>query len=213
LKELAGLSDKLGKEFNVRIACNRRFYSSVMSLQERLKKESLFACFFDFTDREKDILAYSGSRKIVDRWGWANSIHVIDLAFFLIGLPQKMNSIQQGSWDVHPSGHTFLGSGMSAQCPFSYFSTWRGGGRWNVEVSTNEGRYKLSPMEELHFCKKNQFQWEKITLVDQDDTNYKPGLYKMVKTVILGNDCQRLATLKQQVEICKVVHKIFGYEN
>ena len=70
----------------------------------------------------------------------------------------------------------------------------------------------MSPLEELQFCKKNQFAWEKIALQDDDDTRFKPGLYKMVKKVLLDKDFSGLPTIADQIRFCGTVDRIFGYE-
>ncbi|MCK5613627.1 Gfo/Idh/MocA family oxidoreductase [Candidatus Pacearchaeota archaeon] len=198
----------------LRIAFNRRFYNSVRKLEEKVvADEGALGCFFDFTDREKDILQNPWSEKVVNRWGWCNALHVIDTAFFLIGEPEEITVLKDGGFDCHTSGSSYAGCGKTKQCLFSYFATWSGGGRWNIEISTKEGRYKLSPVESLVFCRKNQFSWENILLDDQDDEKYKPGLYKMVKSIVFDEDLSQLPSLKDQISMCKLSDRIFGYEN
>ena len=198
---------------NIRIAYNRRFYNSVLQLEKEIEKDGgAIGCFFDFTERKKD-LENNKEKDEMKHWGLANSSHVIDLAFFLVGLPNELSVCRDGSWEFHPSGNVFTGSGRTEKCLFSYFSAWSGGGRWNVEVATKKGRYKLSPLEALSFCKIDQFQWEDIPLNDLDDQKYKPGIYKLVKNVIIDGRCDQLADLDYQIEFCKVVNQIFGYEN
>lgn len=211
--ELEKVRKAAPKGAKIHVAFNRRFYNSVLDLERHIKKdEGVEGCFFDFTDREKDILTNPWSRSVVKRWGWANAAHVIDLAFFLIGKPKAMHVLKSGSFKGLHNGATFVGCGETNQCLFSYFATWKGGGRWNVEISTSRGRYKLSPLEELKFCAKNQFAWEDLAPVDQDDVNFKPGIYKMVKSVILENDARRLPDLSQQIQFSQTIKKIFAYE-
>jgi len=213
LDGLIEIKKQLSSGADLRIAYNRRFFSSVINLGERILEDGgPLACFFDFTDREKDILHVERDKNIVKKWGFANSSHVIDLAFHLIGMPEEINALKAGEWDCHPSGNIFTGSGRTAKCLFSYFSTWSGGGRWNVEVSTIKGRYKLSPLEELRFCKKNQFAWETVPALDDHDKKFKSGLYKMVRSVLIDNNYKELPDLDEQITTCKVINRIFGYE-
>ena len=208
LKELISIKEKLTKDTKVWIAYNRRYYHSVKKLKEILSAEEIKGCFFDFTDREKDILGSQKGKEIKKRWGFVNSSHVIDLAFFLIGSPNEIFCNRSGSFDEHPTGTTFVGHGLSKKSLFSYFATWDGGGRWNVEISTNTGRYRLSPLEKLFFCKKNQFDWIEVE-VKKDD--FKPGLLEMVES-ILNNKNILLPDLNEQITFCKMINKIFGYE-
>ena len=48
--------------------------------------------------------------------------------------------------------------------PFSYHANWESAGRWNIEIMTKKGKYRLSPLEELHFCKLGEISWKKIPL-------------------------------------------------
>lgn len=213
IMELEAMSKAVGTDNNIAVAYNRRFYNSVIQLKSAIEKDGgPLGCFFDFTDREKDVLDNPKSKDVIRRWGFGNSSHVIDTAFYLIGHPVEMSSLRAGSWECHPTGTAFAGSGRTEKCLFSYFATWAGGGRWDVEISTKEGRYKLSPLEELQFCKKNQFSWEKIALQDDDDAKFKPGLYKMVKKVLFDLDFSGLPTIADQIRFCAAVDRIFGYE-
>ena len=189
------------------IAYNRRFFNSVIKLKELIAEDGgAIGCRFDFTEREKDILQSIKSQAVIERWGWCNSTHVIDAAFYLIGMPTEISCERSGSMARHPAGSVFAGSGMSS-CPFSYIATWTGGGRWGIEVSTSRGRYKLCPLEELSFSPKNQFTWEQIEL---DDDQFKPGLLNLTKA-FLADDCSQISSNSDQIKLCKVTDKIFGY--
>ena len=213
LNELKRMKKK-SKGVHIRIAYNRRFCNSVMKLKEKIREDrGALGCFFDFTERERAILNSGKPNAVLNRWGFVNSSHVIDAAFHLIGNPVELNTSRSGSWPNHRTGTTFVGNGKAKNCLFSYFATWAGGGRWNIELSTKEGRYRLSPLEELQFCKKNQFAWDTIPLNDDDDKKFKPGLYKMVKSVLTKKDYKNLPNLNEQIKLCTTVNRIFGYEN
>jgi predicted dehydrogenase len=214
LSELEHMEREIPKDNHIRIAHNRRFYNSVLMLREHIKNDGgPVGCFFDFTDREKDILNSQKHPEVLKQWGFANSTHVIDTAFFLVGMPIEISSERSGSYAKHPSGNVFVGHGKTHHCLFSYFATWAGGGRWNIEVSTTRGRYKLCPLEELSFCEKNQFKWVTIDPRDTDDITFKPGLYKMVKSFFQKEaSMHHLPTITEQIETCKAVNRIFGYD-
>lgn len=46
-----------------------------------------------------------------ERWGIANSLHVISMAHYLIGLPEQMRRYRFGKPDWYPSGDRFVGAG------------------------------------------------------------------------------------------------------
>lgn len=214
LFEFQEIKKKINADVIFRIAYNRRFYNSVLILKEKISADGgPVAAFFDFTDREKDIFSSPKSPQVLKRWGLANSTHVIDTAFYLVGLPVELTVMRDGTWERHPSGNVFVGCGKTSECLFSYFSTWAGGGRWNIEISTKTGRYKLSPLEELQFCKKDQFSWVNIDMPDNDDQRHKPGLYKMVKSILIDKDYSNLPDIDQQIDLAKSVNRIFNYED
>ena len=212
LSELKSIKRKIKSNVNIWIAYNRRYYSSVLKLRQISAEEGIQGCFFDFTDREKDVLSDENSPVVREKWGFANSSHVIDAAFFLIGKPVEISCKKSGSLGNHSSGSTFVGHGKTQKSLFSYFATWAGGGRWNVELSTDKGRYKLSPLEKLSFCKKNQFDWVDIALDNKEDLDFKPGVKRMVESV-LKKENVLLPTLDEQIEFCKIMNKIFGYSD
>ena len=214
LKELQEIEGQQ-EEQNLRIAHNRRFHNSVILLKKHIEIDGgPTGCFFDFTEREKDLVNSKKDKEVIERWGFANSTHVIDTAFHLIGLPTEISTDQGSSWNIHPSGITFVGHGKSDKCLFSYFASWRSGGRWNVEISTLKGRYKLSPLETLQFCEKDQFNWIDLEIENKDDEDYKPGLLKMVKSMLEKNEeIQNLPSIKEEIETCKAINKIFGYND
>ncbi|NQU98287.1 Gfo/Idh/MocA family oxidoreductase [Candidatus Woesearchaeota archaeon] len=215
LKEMKEIKKQINDKVIIRYALNRRFYSSVIKLKSILQNENITGCFFDFTERQKDVLDnQKETKKVVARWGIANSIHVIDLAFYLIGIPKNIFTKIDGYWEKHPSGNIFSGCGETSKCIFSYFSSWDGAGRWNVEISTIKGRYKLSPLETLQFCEKNQFNWSEISLSDSDDDNFKPGILKMTKAALENlKGLKELPNINEQTKMFEIINKICGYDD
>lgn len=204
---------KLYPNAEVKIAYNRRYYNSLLSLRDHIKDDGgVLGCCFDFTDREKDILLSTKDVSVISKWGWANSSHVIDTAFYLIGLPTTLVSFQQGGYSQHPNGNMFSGAGKSGDIVFSYMAGWASGGRWLVDIMTTKGRYRLSPMEQLQFCAKNQFEWQECPPKDQDDSQFKPGLYKMVVAALSEEGATLLPNIQEQILLGKIINKIFKYE-
>lgn len=206
--ELGEMEKKLDKQF-LRFAYNRRYYPSVLRLRQLLLKEKIQGLFFDFSEREIDILGSNKSDKVLQKWGFANSSHVIDTSFFLVGYPFQLVSQRRGFLPFHESGYTFTGSGKTEKADFSYYSSWCSGGRWRIEISTNRGKYSLSPLEELYFCKKDQFNWDKID-VELGNPSLKLGLKQLVHEMI-NNKSLFLPDIKEVIELSKVTDKIFGY--
>ena len=89
------------------------------------------SAYFEFTERSYEIEELETSSSIKKRWLLANSTHVIDLAFYLIGLPQdgQWSAWSNGKLDWHPSAARFHGAGQTIyNIPFAYYADWESPG-------------------------------------------------------------------------------------
>ena len=182
LKEIKEIYDLAKKhKAKVFIAYNRRFFSSVIELKKRVKKEGLLSVKFDFTEWAQRIEGIQKNKLILENWFLANTTHVIDLAFSFMGQPKKMVSNVAPGLKWHKNA-VYSGSGISKKnVVFSYHANWISGGRWMLECFTKENRYLLCPMEELQVQKLNSIIVEKVDIDDEFDKKYKPGFYLQTK--------------------------------
>jgi hypothetical protein len=147
------------------------------------------------------------------KWIIANSSHVIDTVFHLIGFPKDLNTIVGGVNEIiwHPSGSVFTGSGISEKnIPFSYNTDWSSAGRWSIEIFTNKRRFYLKPMEKLFEQKKGSINISEISLDADVDENFKPGLYKQTQA-FLNSDFSDLVSIDEQIRALSIYEKIGGY--
>ncbi|MBU2510492.1 hypothetical protein KJ966_04110 [bacterium] len=130
---------------------NRRFYSSVLYVQEMIEEDGGVSSFnFEFTEWSHIIKKLNKPQKVLANWFYANSTHVVDLAFYLGGKPKEFCSYTAGSTEWHPKS-VFSGAGITVSgVLFSYQANWNAPGRWGVEILTKQHRYYFRPMEELH---------------------------------------------------------------
>ena len=211
--ELIQLSKTI-KNQNVRIGYNRLLYPSFLKLKSILSAEEISSCNFDFTEWTHKIIFNKYASDVYQRWGISNTLHLISMAFELIGMPKKITAYQYGKLDWHKSGSIFLGSGISkSQIPFSYHANWESAGRWNIEIMTKKGKYRLSPLEELHFCKLGEISWKKIPLYTPFPKS-KTGITEEIASML--SDDKRvqnyLPSLKKAVSYNQIAIKIFGYK-
>ena len=211
--ELESLSNKYPNS-HVRIAYNRLQYPNFHLLKQLCSDDGgITSCTFTFTEwlDRIDLTKYPSS--ILERWGIANSNHVISMAFELIGLPKILTPHQFGSLDWHKSGSIFVGSGISEKnIPFSYHADWNSAGRWGIEIMTNENSYRLIPLEELYVCKKNSTQWKKVPFqVKYPDI--KQGFVEQISLMLEKDSSSNddLVSLEKSVKFNKITEKIFGY--
>ena len=168
------------------VAYNRRFYSSVLKAREMIKDDGGVESFnFEFTewcDYIPDKLKYSDTGK---NWFLANSSHIADMAFHLGGEPKELHSYTAGGNDWHPTATVFVGAGIThSGALFSYQANWEAPGRWGVEVLTRKHRFIFRPLEKLQIQKINSAATENVSIDDQLDIDFKPGLYQQTKSFL-----------------------------
>lgn len=163
------------------VAYNRRFYSSLENAIKLIQEDGgISSLHFDFSEWQKHYEPSEfNSDELSRNWLIANSTHVIDMAFSLIGRPKELKVLKAD----HNS--LYIGMGISEKnIPFSYHSNWCSGGRWGLEVMTPKRKIILRPLEVLQYQLKHSME---VSAQDKDiiDIDYKPGLVKMVKDMLL----------------------------
>jgi len=164
------------------IAYNRRFYSSVLKAQEIIKKDGGVKSFnFEFTEWVH-LIPENIRKDVKKNWFLANSIHVVDLAFFLGGEPKELKSFTSGGCDWHPAATVFSGAGITQNgALFSYQANWLSPGRWGVEVITDHHRLIFRPLEKLQVQLNRSVAIDFMEIDDQLDRDFKPGLFKQTE--------------------------------
>ena len=203
---------KKSKGCRIRIGLNRLCYPNV-HLLKKLCKNEILSCKFDLTEWTHKIPMNKYTKDEYRLWGISNSIHLISLVFELIGMPEKITCSHQGSFDWHPSGSIFTGSGISCNTiPFSYHANWESPGRWMVEIMTKNKSYRLMPIEGLFVCEKGSVDWNPVSF-NSTSSKTKPGILEQVVIMLNDNlekDCP-LTTLEQSINYIKIAKKIFNY--
>ncbi len=208
-KEIESVAEKAKhNKVKVYIAYNRRFYESVRKAAEIIKRDGGVKSFlFEFTEWSHQIADFELPSIVKKNWFLANSIHVVDLAFFLGGKPAEMRSYKSGSLKWHPKGSIFVGAGISESgAPFSYSANWASPGRWGVEILTPKSRLIFKPLEKLQIQKIGNIAAEEIKINDDLDKKFKPGLYKEVQSFLSNRN--NLITIEKQAEALKFYNQI-----
>lgn len=206
----------VAQNYNVKvwIAYNRRFYSSVKTLKEEIISDGgVSSVHFEFTEWIHTIDSEMYDKQALNKWIVANSSHVIDTVFSIIGLPKTLSAIVQGQNVIewHPSGNVFTGSGISINnIPFTYHSNWESAGRWSIEVITKNRRFYLKPMEKLQVQLKGSIQINEFVIDDQIDIRFKPGLFLQTKA-FLELETDKLVSIEEQIKMMPFYDMIGGY--
>lgn len=186
------------KKAEVYLAYNRRFFSSVLKAQEIIAEDGGVTSFnFEFTEWGHVIAKYNKPQDELKNWFYANSSHVVDLAFFLGGEPVQMDCHTSGEISWHKPA-AFAGSGVSDKgALFSYQANWAAPGRWGVEVLTSQHRLYLRPMESLQIQNLGSVAINLVEIDDHLDKKFKPGFYLETKA-FLEKTIENLCAIEQQ---------------
>lgn len=196
---------------DVYYAYNRRFYASVLKAEEIIKEDGGLLSFnFEFTEWGHVIANTGHPSEVKANWMYANSTHVIDLAFFLGGTPSEWSAYAKDESGWHKPVN-FAGAGITAKgVLFNYQANWNAPGRWAVELLTPLHRIYLKPMETVQLQDKGSVKVYPIEIDDHLDKDFKPGFYLETKAFI-NNDYTRLCSIDMQVEHTKQIYnRIMG---
>lgn len=184
----------------VLVAYNRRFYASVIEAQRLIEEDGgLKSMYFEFTEWAHKIEPLEKAPGVKENWFFANSTHVVDLAFYFAGNPLDWKAYSKLGKLTWHSKTNFAGAGITEKgVIFSYLSNWESAGRWGIELLTENRRIYLKPLEEIAIQNKGSVVVEKYEFDDSIDKNYKPGLYLETKA-FLENDNSRLCNIEEQI--------------
>lgn len=201
-------------EANIHIAYNRRFFSSIVRLQKEVEDDGgIVSAHFEFTEWADTLDTTVYHPASLAKWVLSNSSHVIDTAFFLIGIPKEIRSIVMGQNKIewHPSGSIFVGVGISQNnIPFTYHSNWLSPGRWSIEIMTLKRRFYLKPMEKLQQQQKGSVELNFVDVDSKLDIEFKPGLYLQTSN-FLNSKFDKLLSLEEQIKMFSYYNSICGY--
>lgn len=197
---------------NVFVAYNRRFYASVIEAKKMINEDGgLRTMHFEFTEWAHKIEPLVKSTGVKENWFFANSTHVIDLAFFLAGKPKQWQAFsKEGSLKWH-SKVNFTGAGITEKgVLFSYLANWESGGRWALELLTDKRRIYLKPLEGINIQDRGTIQIIEYQFDNSLDLQFKPGLKKQFDAFF--NDIENeLLNLHEHLLLSKEVYsKIIG---
>jgi len=194
---------------------NRVAYPSFIEARSRSSmEEGITSCSYTFTEFISKLNPRNYQPEEMERWGIANSLHVMAMAHGLVGLPGDWHGFRTGStvaW--HPSGSVFVGSGLSeSHIPFVYHADWGSTGRWSIEVNTAVSSYRLCPLERLFRKTIPTADWEEVP-VSTFAPDVKVGFAEQVAAMLDDNirNAIPLVSLNATWRLTRFAEEIFGY--
>ena len=211
IEELLANSDFLKKHQNqVFVAYNRRFYASVVETIKLIEEDGgLENIHFEFTEWAHRIEPLEKAPGVKENWFFANSTHVVDLAFFLAGKPKDWCAYSKEGQLTWHEKTKFVGAGITEHgVLFSYNSNWESAGRWAIELMTSKRRIYLKPLEGIQIQMKGSIQLENHDFDKALEEKFKPGLFEQVRHFL--DQPEALKTLGEQFEDAAIYQKILG---
>lgn len=213
VSELSNLAKS--KSLNIFIGYNRRCFASVIKAKEIIEADGGLTSFnFEFTEWSHKIRDLQKADGVKDQWLLANSSHVIDLAFYIGGLPKNISCYKAGRGEIdwHPDAARYTGAGITEDnVLFNYQANWNAPGRWRVEFLTRKHRLYLAPLEKLQIQEIGSIAVSDVNGIDYSiDERYKPGLYLQVNAFLTKNDsyknsigeCLKSLSAVKKIEYC-----------
>ena len=187
------------------VGYNRRFYSSVEYIKNKIEKGYLIrSVHLDFSEIFWKIDRANVEDAAIQNWFFANSTHTLDLLISLIGKPEflRSNAFQVPSKNTIFDGNdVFHGFGRSQQgIPFSYHADFHSAGRWKIDIGTNECIFTLSPLEEVSKVKIGNLNSDVVFKRSELDLKFKPGLFRQCEAFLTGGE--GLVSLEEHVSNC-----------
>lgn len=189
------------------VAYNRRFFASVIEAQKMIADDGgLQTIHFEFTEWAHKIGPLTKSAGVKENWFFANSTHVVDLAFYLAGEPVDWKAFSKAGDLKWHSKVNFTGAGITDKgVLFSYLSNWESAGRWALELLTEKRRIYLKPMESISVQEKGTVAVVEHKFDDSLDLQFKPGLMKQVEAYLDDND-NNLLNIKDHLFTAREVY-------
>ncbi len=192
----------------VLVAYNRRFYASVVEAKRLIEEDGgLQSMHFEFTEWAHKIEPLHKADGVKENWFFANSTHVVDLAFFLAGNPAEWQAYSRSGKLTWHEKTNFAGAGITENgVLFSYISNWESAGRWAIELLTGKRRIYLKPLETIGIQMKGSIPVIAHIFDDSLDKNFKPGLYNQVDDFLNSIQKNSNATISDHIFKAKTIY-------
>jgi predicted dehydrogenase len=148
--------------------------------------------------------------EIVQRWMYANSIHLMDyLRSLCRGSVTKVTPITP--WTPNAPTYVLAAVEFDSGDVGLYESTWNGPGPWTVTVNTPGRRWELRPLEQAKFINAGERALNEVPATDADK-NFKPGFQRQAEEVLkaVRGEPSRAPTLASAIETMRMISAIFG---
>ena len=201
-----------GRQQPVMVGFNRRFYSSTRAIRDDLDTRPEETRFVHVQDQQSyaEARRYNHPEQVVERFMYANSIHLIDLIpVFGRGEVARVQRITpwRGGETVIMMAYVEFTSGDTAL----YEGVWQGPGPWACSVSTVGKRWTMQPLEQAAYQNAGERARHSVE-VAEEDRKCKPGLLLQARAAVakVRGASSSIPTLGDSLGTMRLIHHIFG---
>lgn len=201
-----------GRAAPVMVGLNRRFYSSARTIKADLDTRPGERRFIHVQDQQSyaEARCYNHPPQVVEKFMYANSIHLIDLiAFFGRG---KVARVQQVTpWRGEDTdvmlAYVEFDSGDTAL----YEGLWKGPGPWAANISTAGKRWIMQPLEDAIY--QNAGERSRHTIErSEEDKQFKPGFLLQARAAVAAvrGEPSSIPSIEDSLQTMRLINRMFG---
>jgi predicted dehydrogenase len=196
----------------VMVGLNRRFYSSALTIKSDLETRPKEKRFIHVQDQQSyaEARRYNHPPQVVERFMYANSIHLIDLIpFFARGSVTRVEPVTpwRGEDTEVMLAYVEFDSGDTAL----YEGLWKGPGPWAANVSTPGKRWIMQPLEQATY--QNAGERTRHTIeASEDDRRFKAGFLLQARAAVAAvrGETSQIPALEDSLQTMRLINRMFG---
>lgn len=201
-----------GRHTPVMVGLNRRFYSSALTIKADLETRPGERRFIHVQDQQSyaEARRYNHPPQVVEKFMYANSIHLIDLIpFFARGAVRRVEPVTpwRGEDTEIMLAYIEFDSGDTAL----YEGLWKGPGPWAANISTIGKRWIMQPLEDAIY--QNAGERARHTIErSAEDRQFKPGVLLQARAAVAAvrGEPSVIPSIEQSLQTMRLINRMFG---
>jgi predicted dehydrogenase len=201
-----------GRAARVMVGLNRRFYSSARTIKTDLDTRPGERRFIHVQDQQsyEEARRYNHPPQVVEKFMYANSIHLIDLIpFFGRGAVSRVQQVTpwRGEDTEVMLAYVEFDSGDTAL----YEGLWKGPGPWAANISTPGKRWIMQPLEDAIYQNAGERARHTIERSDED-RQFKPGFLLQARAAVAAvrGEASSIPSIDDSLETMRLINRMFG---
>jgi len=201
-----------GRATPVMVGLNRRFYSSSRTIKADLDTRPDERRFIHVQDQQSyaEARRYNHPPQVVEKFMYANSIHLIDLIpFFGRGKATRVEQVTpwRGEQTEVMLAYVEFESGDTAL----YEGLWKGPGPWAANVSTPGKRWIMQPLEDATYQNAGERARHTIERAEEDK-QFKAGFLLQARNAVAAvrGEASEIPSLDDSLQTMRLINRMFG---